>query len=171
MTEINGNRNGVKTNGTVPIMNGTTSYAAKHKLADHFIGGNKLENAPPSRVKDFVAAHDGHTVITSVWKVPINTPSSNWQEIQVLIANNGIAAVKEIRSVRKWAYETFGDEKAIQFTVMATPEDLQANADYIRMADQYVEVPGGTNNNNYANVELIVDVAERMGVHAVWAGW
>lgn len=59
---------------------------------------------------------------------------------QVLIANNGIAAVKEIRSVRKWAYETFGDERAIQFTVMATPEDLQANADYIRMADQYVEV-------------------------------
>ena len=89
----------------------------------------------------------------------------------MLIANNGIAAVKEIRSVRKWAYETFGDERAIQFTVMATPEDLQANADYIRMADQYVEVPGGTNNNNYANVELIVDIAERMKVHAVWAGW
>jgi len=60
----------------------------------------------------------------------------------VLIANNGIAAVKEIRSVRKWAYETFGDERAIQFTVMATPEDLAANADYIRMADQYVEVCG-----------------------------
>lgn len=58
----------------------------------------------------------------------------------MLIANNGIAAVKEIRSVRKWAYETFGDERAIQFTVMATPEDLRANADYIRMADQYVEV-------------------------------
>lgn len=58
----------------------------------------------------------------------------------MLIANNGIAAVKEIRSVRKWAYETFGDERAIQFTVMATPEDLQANADYIRMADKYVEV-------------------------------
>lgn len=58
----------------------------------------------------------------------------------MLIANNGIAAVKMIRSVRKWAYETFGDERAIQFTVMATPEDLGANADYIRMADQYVEV-------------------------------
>ncbi|KAG4025341.1 hypothetical protein MFRU_060g00170 [Monilinia fructicola] len=146
------------TNGTVPIIsssNGTgSSYAARHNIADHFIGGNKLENAPASKVKDFVAASDGHTVITNV-----------------LIANNGIAAVKEIRSVRKWAYETFGDEKAIQFTVMATPEDLQANADYIRMADQYVEVPGGTNNNNYANVELIVDVAERMNVHAVWAGW
>lgn len=90
---------------------------------------------------------------------------------QILIANNGIAAVKEIRSVRKWAYETLGNERAIEFVVMATPEDLKVNADYIRMADRYVEVPGGTNNNNYANVDVIVDVAERAGVHAVWAGW
>ncbi|POR31389.1 Acetyl-CoA carboxylase [Tolypocladium paradoxum] len=130
----------------VPV-NGNASYAERHKIADHFIGGNKLANAPASKVKDFVAQNDGHTS-------------------QVLIANNGIAAVKEIRSVRKWAYETFGDERAIHFTVMATPEDLQANADYIRMADHYVEVPGGTNNHNYANVELIVDIAERMNVHA-----
>ena len=35
----------------------------------------------------------------------------------------------------------------------------------------FMQVPGGTNNNNYANVELIVDIAERMNVHAVWAGW
>src|SRR5215471_12259255 len=26
-------------------------------------------------------------------------------------------------------------------------------------------------SQNYANVPLIVDIAERMGVHAVWAGW
>ncbi|KAJ5988378.1 Acetyl-CoA carboxylase [Penicillium waksmanii] len=138
------------------VTNGnSSSVATKHdELPSHFIGGNRLDQAPPSSVKDFVVEHGGHSVITSV-----------------LIANNGIAAVKEIRSVRKWAYETFGNERAIQFTVMATPEDLHANADYIRMADQYVEVPGGTNNNNYANVELIVDVAERMDVHAVWAGW
>jgi acetyl-CoA carboxylase/biotin carboxylase 1 len=175
MGEVNGH--GVKhSNGTVvPVMKGSTSYAAKHKLADHFIGGNKLANAAPGPVKDFVAKHDGHTVITNV-RSPSQGSSASFRghsltNFQVLIANNGIAAVKEIRSVRKWAYETFGDERAIQFTVMATPEDLAANADYIRMADQYVEVPGGTNNNNYANVELIVDVAERMDVHAVWAGW
>jgi acetyl-CoA carboxylase/biotin carboxylase 1 len=107
---------------------------------------------------------------------------------QVLIANNGtspsylcclkaylissgIAAVKEIRSIRQWSYETFGTERAVEFTVMATPEDLRVNAEYIRMADRYIEVPGGSNNNNYANVDLIVDVAERAGVHAVWAGW
>jgi acetyl-CoA carboxylase/biotin carboxylase 1 len=90
---------------------------------------------------------------------------------QILIANNGIAAVKEIRSIRKWSYETFGAERAVEFTVMATPEDLRINAEYIRMADRYVEVPGGSNNNNYANVDFIVDVAQRAGVHAVWAGW
>ena len=32
------------------------------------------------------------------------------------------------------------------------------------MADQFEEVPGGANNNNYANVRLIVDIAERTGV-------
>ena len=32
------------------------------------------------------------------------------------------------------------------------------------MADQYVPVPGGTNNHNYANVELILDIAKRIPV-------
>lgn len=32
------------------------------------------------------------------------------------------------------------------------------------MADRYVAVPGGSNNNNYANVELIVDLAQRTKV-------
>jgi acetyl-CoA carboxylase/biotin carboxylase 1 len=53
---------------------------------------------------------------------------------------------------------------------MATPEDLRANAEYIRMASEVVDVPGGSNNNNYANVSLIIDIAERRGVDAVWAG-
>lgn len=48
--------------------------------------------------------------------------------IQVLIANNGIAAVKCMRSVRRWAYEMFRNERAIRFVVMVTPEDLKANA-------------------------------------------
>ncbi|KAI9474788.1 acetyl-CoA carboxylase [Coemansia mojavensis] len=124
------------------------------QTVEKFIGGNTVDTATNHKVRDFVKDHGGHTVIT-----------------RVLIANNGIAAVKEIRSVRQWAYATFGDERAIEFVAMATPEDLKVNAEYIRMADQYVEVPSGTNNNNYANVELIVDVAERTGAHAVWAGW
>jgi acetyl-CoA carboxylase/biotin carboxylase 1 len=44
---------------------------------------------------------------------------------KILIANNGVGAVKAIRSIRRWAYEVFGDERAITFVVMATPEDLR----------------------------------------------
>jgi acetyl-CoA carboxylase/biotin carboxylase 1 len=90
---------------------------------------------------------------------------------KVLIANNGNAAIKAIRSIRRWAFQTFNDERKISFVVMATKEDMNANAEYIRMADEIVDVPGGPNNNNYANVMLIVELAIRYNVDAVWAGW
>jgi acetyl-CoA carboxylase/biotin carboxylase 1 len=90
---------------------------------------------------------------------------------KVLIANNGMAAVKAMRSIRKWSYEVFGNERTIEFTVMCTPEDLSVNAEYIRMADNHVQVPGGSSNHNYANVDLIVQLALRTNVHAVWVGW
>eukprot|EP01012_Entosiphon_sulcatum_P026964 TRINITY_DN3247_c0_g1_i1.p1 TRINITY_DN3247_c0_g1~~TRINITY_DN3247_c0_g1_i1.p1 ORF type:complete len:2163 (+),score=392.04 TRINITY_DN3247_c0_g1_i1:197-6490(+) len=54
---------------------------------------------------------------------------------------------------------------------MATPEDIAVNVEYIRMADECVEVPGGSNKNNYANVALIVDVAKRTKCDGVWVGW
>ena len=50
--------------------------------------------------------------------------------------------------------------------------DFQTRKAELQIADRLsLQVPGGTNNNNYANVDLIVDIAERMDVHAVWAGW
>lgn len=59
-----------QTNGTShTVVNGLakkSSYAARHNLAAHFIGGNHLDAAPAGSVKDFVASSDGHTVITSV---------------------------------------------------------------------------------------------------------
>lgn len=54
---------------------------------------------------------------------------------------------------------------------MATPDDLKANAEFIHLADEFIDVPGGTNNNNYANIQLITEIADRTGCHAVWAGW
>ena len=44
---------------------------------------------------------------------------------------------------------------------MVTPEDMKANAEYIKLADYTATVPGGTNNNNFANVECIIDIAKR----------
>lgn len=54
---------------------------------------------------------------------------------------------------------------------MATPEDLRSEAEYVRLADGYVEIPGGKNENNFANVVLIVETAAACGVDAVWPGW
>ncbi len=90
---------------------------------------------------------------------------------KILIANNGMAATKSILSMRQWAYMELGDERAIQFVAMATPEDLKANAEYVRLADSFVEVPAGKNLNNYANVDVITKVAQEQGVDAVWPGW
>jgi acetyl-CoA carboxylase/biotin carboxylase 1 len=90
---------------------------------------------------------------------------------KVLIANNGMAATKSIISMRQWAYMELGDERAIQFVAMATAEDLKANAEFVRLADSFVEVPAGKNSNNYANVDIIVKVALEQGVDAVWPGW
>lgn len=105
----------------------------------------RVQIRPPAallEVGDFCKALGGKTPIHSI-----------------LISNNGMAAVKFMRSIRAWAYETFGTEKAILLVAMATPEDMRINAEHIRIADQFVEVPGGTNNNNYANVQLIVEVS------------
>jgi hypothetical protein len=49
-----------------------------------------------SSVEEFVAFSGGDHVIN-----------------KILIANNGIGAVKAIRSIRKWAYHTFGNERMV----------------------------------------------------------
>lgn len=110
--------------------------------------------APYASLPDYVQGLGGRTVISTI-----------------LIANNGLGALKAIRSMRKWCYETFEGKAKLKFVVMATSEDLAANSEFVRFADQYVEVPGGTNNHNYANVRLIIESALRAQAHAVWPGW
>ncbi|CAH8297840.1 unnamed protein product [Eruca vesicaria subsp. sativa] len=118
------------------------------------INGNDHSAVKVSQVDEFCKALGG--------KRPIHS---------ILVATNGMAAVKFIRSVRAWSYQTFGSEKSISLVAMATPEDMRINAEHIRIADQFMEVPGGTNNNNYANVHLIVEMAQATRVDAVWPGW
>uniref|UniRef100_T1GP39 Uncharacterized protein n=1 Tax=Megaselia scalaris TaxID=36166 RepID=T1GP39_MEGSC len=142
-----------------PKLNGEIAEKRK-RLRPSMSRGTGLGQAQPERdffistPEEFVKKFGGSRVIN-----------------KVLIANNGIAAVKCMRSIRRWSYEMFKNERAIRFVVMVTPEDLNANAEYIKMADYYQPVPGGSNNHNYANVELIVDIALLTQVQAVWAGW
>ena len=59
---------------------------------------------------------------------------------KILIANNGLGAVKAIRSLRLWEYETFRTHDILHIVCMATEDDLKANAEYIRLADEFVTV-------------------------------
>ena len=79
--------------------------------------------------------------------------------------------MKAIRSLRLWEYETFRTHDVLHVVCMATEDDLKANAEYIRLADEFITVEGGSNRNNYANVDLIVKVARRCEADAVWPGW
>ena len=90
---------------------------------------------------------------------------------RILVANNGLAAVKGIRSLRRWCADTFNDSNVLTFVAMVTPEDINSNAEYISLANEVVEVGGEANYNNYANVDVIIECAKRARVHAVWAGW
>ena len=45
-----------------------------------------------------------------------------------------------LAGMRRWCYETFNDEHAIKLVAMATPEDIKANAEFIHLADELVQV-------------------------------
>ena len=90
---------------------------------------------------------------------------------RVLVANNGMAAARCLRSLRKWEQRELPPGAGLHFVAMATPEDIRANAEYFRLADEYVIVPGGPSANNYSDVALIVDLVRRYRIDAVWPGW
>uniref|UniRef100_A0A1B6DY08 Uncharacterized protein n=1 Tax=Clastoptera arizonana TaxID=38151 RepID=A0A1B6DY08_9HEMI len=154
--------------------NGFNGITNNNSYKDIFSLAEKRKQLRPSMSQGTVMIHQKHLDKEFTFGTPeefVRRFKGTRVINKVLIANNGIAAVKCMRSVRRWSYEMFKNERAVRFVVMVTPEDLKANAEYIKMADHYVPVPGGSNNNNYANVELIVDIAVRTQVQGVWAGW
>lgn len=52
----------------------------------------------------------------------------------------------------------------LTFVVMATPEDLEANSEFLKKADAIVPVPGGPSRENYGNVSLICETAVKQKV-------
>ncbi|KAG2488653.1 hypothetical protein HYH03_012820 [Edaphochlamys debaryana] len=148
-----------------PETNSTNSTPPETLTSTPVTDSNGARSGPRAGVRHRNPAHDQileKFVVDMGGDRPIHS---------VLIANNGLAAVKFMRSVRSWASQALGAARAITLVAMATPDDMRVNAEHIQLADQFVEVPGGTNNNNYANVELIVEIAKRAGVDAVWPGW
>lgn len=54
-----------------------------------------------------------------------------------------------------------GNDRAVEFVIMATMDDIEANQEYTSEGDFLVEVPSGPTNSNYANLYLIVQVSLR----------
>jgi hypothetical protein len=92
--------NGTHTRGHQVILSGTTSAGSLEAMEKTSKTWTSLE--------DYCKFHGGDHVIS-----------------RILIANNGIAAVKCIRSMRRWALAELGIENALTFVCMATPEDIQ----------------------------------------------
>uniref|UniRef100_A0AC35UAX5 Acetyl-CoA carboxylase n=1 Tax=Rhabditophanes sp. KR3021 TaxID=114890 RepID=A0AC35UAX5_9BILA len=90
---------------------------------------------------------------------------------KVLVATNGIAAVKCILSIRKLLMQLFKEDRIIKFICLTTSQEIESHAEYLKMADYVVLSPAGANTNNYANVDEIVEHAVANKVDAVWAGW
>ena len=88
---------------------------------------------------------------------------------KVLIANNGMAATKSILSMRRWAFNTFGDDHAIQFG-HGDEEDIAANAEFIRFADDYVKFRVVPTRTATRTCRSLAEIAKREGVNCV-AGW
>ncbi|CAD6185016.1 unnamed protein product [Caenorhabditis auriculariae] len=90
---------------------------------------------------------------------------------RILVATNGIAAVRCILSIRRLLMRLFRNDKMIKFICLTTEHEIQSNAEYLKLADSIVHSPTGSNRNNYANVNEIVSHAVEKNVDAVWAGW
>lgn len=58
----------------------------------------------------------------------------------MLIVNNGIVVVKCMRSVRRWVYEMFRNERVIRFVVMVILEDFKVNVGILCNGVYYVVI-------------------------------
>lgn len=144
------------------------------RFEDQPLEGNNLDKKLHAAVMDDLETETGPTLSVkkrAIVEQFVQKMGGKRVLQRILIANNGMAATKAIISMRQWAYNVLGDERAIEFVAMATRDDLNANAEFIRLADTFVEVPSGSNKNNYANVDLIVKIAEAEKVDGVWPGW
>lgn len=92
--------NGTNAHAGQVILSGTTSAGSLEAM--------EKTSKPWTSLEGYCKFHGGNHVIS-----------------RILIANNGIAAVKCIRSLRRWAFAELGIEDALTFVCMATPEDIQ----------------------------------------------
>ena len=90
---------------------------------------------------------------------------------RILIANNGLAALKFMLSIKKWSTEALFDPNFFTFISLVSDDDMRSNSAFVELTDEIVLIPGGPSKENYGNVSIIVESAILKKADAVWAGW
>lgn len=90
---------------------------------------------------------------------------------RVLIANNGLAAMKCLISIRQWLQNQFVTSDVVSFVCIATDDEMKSASHYLKLADEIIIAPAGKNSANFANVEVITSLALKSRVDAVYVGW
>jgi acetyl-CoA carboxylase / biotin carboxylase 1 len=83
---------------------------------------------------------------------------------RILIANNGLAAVKFITSIKEFSRECLKEENFFTFVLMASEDDLGSNSAYLSLGSEVVSVPSGPSINNYGNVNLITEISKAKNI-------
>lgn len=78
---------------------------------------------------------------------------------KILIACNGLAAIKFIKSIRLWSFQWFGSGDAIQLIAMCSADDNDNYSRFIDLAGGLKLVVSGKSHLNYGNVDLVVQIA------------
>ncbi|CAI5449095.1 unnamed protein product [Caenorhabditis angaria] len=92
--------------------------------------------------------------------------SQDLKPLKILIATNGLAAVKFISSIKQW-----NTEYNIKFICLTTIDEVNSGAEYLRHADDIYFLPAGENKNNFANIDEIQKANEHFEPNAIFVGW
>uniref|UniRef100_A0A1I7T0B6 acetyl-CoA carboxylase n=1 Tax=Caenorhabditis tropicalis TaxID=1561998 RepID=A0A1I7T0B6_9PELO len=90
---------------------------------------------------------------------------------RVLIANNGLAAMKCLISIRQWLQNQFDTSDIVTLICIATEDEMKSASHYLKLADEIIMAPSGANSKNFANVEVITRLAIESRADAVYVGW
>ncbi|ULT84449.1 hypothetical protein L3Y34_013254 [Caenorhabditis briggsae] len=101
----------------------------------------------------------------------VNDPEKRRPIRKLLVATNGIAAVRCMTTIMRLLNHTFRNDKLIHFVCMTTEDETKSNSEYLKSATSLATSPSGSNKNNYANVDEVLRHAKAEKVDAVWAGW
>lgn len=110
---------------------------------------------------------DVPTDVESLFKIMNN---KNKLITRIFIANNGLSAVKFIKSMVDFSYQACG-KNVFEFCGMATLEDLESGYEYCTRLTDFEIVDSGPSKTNFGNVELVVRIASKLQCKCLWAGW